>query len=163
MVLAKSVKNQTFVTNRGRFVLGAFVFAWLTAAAQPCLMAMEMVAEPAEALAQPGHDMHHASDEASHHDASRDCGHCPPIGEVSGQSTCVTIQVADCDNLSGANVDARQLKFKLKDVPGMFAIPQAPPQAISFRPTSASAPPTGVRYRFCDGPSLNLRFCVFLK
>ena len=56
----KVAKYQTLVTTWGRFVLGAFVFAWLNVAAQPCLMAMEMAAEPDRMSIHGGHGGHQA-------------------------------------------------------------------------------------------------------
>lgn len=160
--MKKAANNQALMTTWGRFVLGAFVFAWLNVAAQPCMMPMEMASEPEVTPAHAGHGMHQVANDESHGDDGG-CGFCPPIGTGNHQSACATMQAADCGDMSDANVDTRQLKFKFKDAPGMFAISQAPPQAISFRPTSSSPPPSCVRLRFTDGPSLNLRHCVFLK
>ena len=160
--MAKAAKKQTLVTSWGRLVLGAFVFGWLNAAAQPCRMAMEMAADPAPQSAHAGHAMPQ-SDDAATHDDDGDCGHCPS-GTVSGhQNNCMSVQAAGCDDIQSANVDSRQQKFELKDVPGLFAISQAPPRPVSFRPISSSAPPPCVHPGYSDGPSISLRYCVFLK
>jgi len=158
--VTKSAKNQTLVTIWGRLVLGAFVFAWLNVAAQPCLMAMDMTVEPDMAPAHAGHGMHQDD-----HDAvdAGDCGHCPPSGAGNHQGTCATMQATDCSKLPISNLDARQLKFELKDVPGMFALSQAPPQTILAGRKSVPAPRTCERLRFSHSPPLNLRYCVFLK
>jgi hypothetical protein len=162
--MTKPARNQALLTIWGRIVLGAFVFTWLNVSAQPCMMAMEMVAEPASA---PSHVRHagHNMGQMAHDETGGEggCGHCPPDGIGNHQGVCATSLSADCGNPPNANIDARELKFKLKDAPGMFAVSQAPPLAISFRPTSFLAPPDCVRLRFADGPALNLRYCVFLK
>lgn len=160
--MTKAAKNQTLVTTWGRIVLGAFVFGWLNAAAQPCMMAIELAAEPAAQSAHAGHGMHQDDPDAAQGGGSN-CGHCPPAGAGGHQSACATIQAADCDDSSSASVDSRQLEFKLKYTPGMFAISQGPPIERSFRPDSSFAPPACVSPRFANGPSSRLRYCVFLK
>jgi hypothetical protein len=158
--VTKSAKNQTLVMTWGRLVLGAFVFAWLNAAAQPCLMAKDMTVEPEMAPAHAAHGMH--QDDLDAIDTG-DCGHCPPSGAGIHQDACATMQAADCTELPISNLDVRQLKFELKDVPGMFAVSQAPPQTILAGPKSVTAPRTCKRLRFSHSPPLNLRYCVFLK
>lgn len=160
--MTKARKNQTLVTTWGRFILGAFVFGWLNAAAQPCMMAMNLAAEPEAMSAHAGHDMSSVAED-SHHKIDGDCGHCPPVGAGGHQSNCASIQAVSCNDMSSANVDSRQLKFELKDAPGMFAVSHAPPQARSFRPASFSAPHPCVHPGYSDGPSISLRYCVFLK
>jgi len=162
--LTKRAKNQTLVTSWGRFVLGAFVFAWLNVAAQPCLMALEMGASadlmPMHAEAGSPHVDHDADHGTG---AENDCGHCSPSSAGAHQSTCATMQASDCTDLPDSNVDGRSIKLQLKDVPGTFAVSQAPPQVISIRPVSSMAPHSCTRLRFTDSPPLNLRYCVFLK
>lgn len=162
--MAKSAKNQTLVTNWGRFVLGAFVFAWLNVAAQPCLMAMEMAGDSELMFGNTARSQHQVDQHADHNkDLSSDCGHCPPSGAGAHQGPCATMQVADCSDLPKSNVEGRSLKLQLKDVPGTFAMSQAPPQTAFVILTASKAPHTGVRLRFIDSPPLNLRYCVFLK
>jgi hypothetical protein len=161
--LLKSAKNQTLVTIWGRFVLGAFVFAWLNVAAQPCLMAMQMPAEP-EMAAHTDHGTHHVDQHSGHAaNAAEDCGHCPPSGSAAHQNECATMQAADCTELPQSNFDARSLKLELKDAPGMFAVAQAPPQAVIPRLARLVTPHNCARLKFTDSPPLNLRYCVFLK
>lgn len=162
--MTKSAKNQTLVTTWGRFVLGAFVFAWLNAAAQPCLMAMEMSAEPKMMSAHNGHGMHQAETDSSHGDeAGHDCGHCSTTGMAVHQSSCANMQAADCAELPDSNIDVRPIKFQLKDAPGMFALAQAPPSTVITRLTAPVVRQSLARLKFTDSPPLNLRYCVFLK
>ena len=160
----KSAKNQALVTTWGRFILGAFVFAWLNVAAQPCLMAMDMSAAPEMASTQMEHGDHHggpASDQDV--DLAHGCGHCPPSGSAAHQNDCATMQAADCTDLPDSNIEVRPVKFQPKDAPAMFALSQAPPPTAFTRFTSPVARQISARLKFTDSPSLNLRFCVFLK
>jgi hypothetical protein len=162
--LTKSAKKQTLVTSWGRFVLGAFVFAWLNVAAQPCLMAMEMSAEPAAMSHHDGHDSHHSEAMAAHgQDAGHDCGHCSTGGTGAHQGSCAGMQASDCTELPESNIEIRPLKLQLKDAPGMFALSQAPPPTTFIRFTSPVLRPSCARLKFTDSPPLNLRYCVFLK
>jgi hypothetical protein len=162
--LTKSAKNQTLVTTWGRFVLGAFVFAWLNVAAQPCLIAMEMSAEPEMASMQMEHGDHHRSP-ASEQDVDLDhgCGHCPLSGSAANQSQCATMQAVDCTDLPQSNIDVRSLKSDFKDSPGAIAVAQSPPRAAIPRTIRLVTPHTCARLKFTDSPPLNLRYCVFLK
>lgn len=160
----KSAKNQTLLTTWGRLVLGAFVFAWLNVAAQPCLMAMDMTAETEMASGHAAHGNHQADQDVDRSEGTDpDCGHCPPSGAGTHQSACASMQAADCTDLPKSNIDGRQLKSEPRDIPGMFAVSQAPPQAVLGRPASSLTPQACTRLRFTDSPSLNLRYCVFLK
>jgi len=161
--LVKTFKNQTLVTTWGRFVLAAFVFAWMNVAAQPCLMAMEMSAEP-EMTAPMDHGAHNVDQHAAHaENAVEDCGHCPPSGSAAHQNECATMQATDCTELPQSNIDARSLKAEFKDVPGTFAVAQAPPLAKIFRSSLLVMPRNCARLKFTASPPLNLRYCVFLK
>ena len=160
----KSAKNQTLVTSWGRFVLGAFVFAWLNVAAQPCLMAMEMSAEREVMSAHDGHGMHQAETKSTHGDAAgHDCGHCSTSGTGAYQGSCAGMRAADCTDFPDSNIEVRPVKFQLKDVPGLFALAQAPPPTAFTRFTSPVARQTSARLKFSASPPLNLRYCVFLK
>ena len=164
MTLTKSAKNQTLATSWGRFVLGAFVFAWLNVAAQPCLMAMEMSAEPAAMSHHDGHGLHQPEAESMHgQDAGHNCGHCSTSGAGAHQSSCAGMQAADCTDLPESNIDIRPVKLQLKDAPGMFALSQAPPPTAFVRITSTVVRQSCARLKFTDSPPLNLRYCVFLK
>jgi hypothetical protein len=160
----KVAKYQTLVTTWGRFVLGAFVFAWLNVAAQPCLMAMEMAAEPDRMSIHDGHGGYQAETGSVHgDDAVHDCGHCSTTGTGAHQSSCAGMQAADCTELPDSSIDVRPIKLQLKDIPGMFALSQAPPPTTSARFTSTVARQACARLKFTDSPPLNLRYCVFLK
>lgn len=162
--MAKSFKKQTLVTTWGRFVLAAFVFAWLNVAAQPCLIAMEMPAEPGMASMQMEHGNHHGSpDSDQDFDLAQDCGHCPSSGSVAHQSDCASMMAADCTELPQSNIDVRSLKTECKDSPDTFAVAQVPPPTVIHRPNHPVMPHTCARLKFTDSPPLNLRHCVFLK
>ena len=164
MTLTKAAKNQTLVTTWGRFVLGAFVFAWLNVAAQPCLMAMEMSAGPDTMSVHDGHGAHQAEASSDHdEDAAHNCGHCSTTGSGAHQSSCAGMQAADCTELPDSNIDVRPIKLQLKDVPGMFALAQAPPPTSFTAFTSSVVRQSCARLKFTDSPPLNLRYCVFLK
>jgi len=159
----KPGKKQTLITAWGRFVLGVFVFAWLNATAQPCLMAMNL---PAQADAMSSHVMHgmdqveqRANDHAV---ANKRCAHCPPTGTMNHESLCATLQAADCDDLPQSTIDARQDKLKLKDVPGLFAIAHAPPVPLVPPLPIAPRQPYEKCLHFRAGPSLSILNCVFL-
>lgn len=161
--MAKSAKNQTLVTIWGRFVLGMFVFAWLSAAAEPCLMNMDTRPETGMTPGHAAHTMHqvdeHAKDNAG---ADKNCGHCPPAVAVGHEVSCPTAQAAGCDDLPQSNIDTRQVKLQIKDVPGFYAIahpppmPEAPPQSIAIPLWSTES------LHYPAGPSLTIINCVFL-
>ena len=162
--LPNLAKHQTLVSTWGRFVLGAFVFAWLNVAAQPCLMAMEMSVEPAIAPAHMDHGSQHVDHGSDHTvDMSEGCGHCPPTGTAAHQGDCMTMQATDCTELPQSNVEARPLKVQLKDIPGLFAMPNAPPRIAYQAMAPLRMPQQCARLKFTDSPPLNIRYCVFLK
>lgn len=162
--LTTSAKNQTLVTTWGRFVLNAFVFAWLNVAVQPCLMAMEMSTESEVISAHDGHGIHQVETDSTHGDvAGHDCGHCSTTGAGAHQGSCAGMQSADCTDLPDSNIEIRPVKFEPKDVPGLFAISQAPPPTTFTKFTLPVARQSSARLKFTDSPPLNLRYCVFLK
>lgn len=159
----KPHKKQTLITAWGRFALSVFVFAWLNATAQPCLMAMNL---PAQAVAMSSHVMHGMDqvDRRSNDDAVPDkrCAHCPPTGAMNHEYPCAELQPADCNDLPQSTIDARQDKLKLKDVPGLFAIAHAPPVPLVPPPTIVPPQPYGKCLHFPAEPSLTILNCVFL-
>jgi hypothetical protein len=161
--MTKSAKNQMFVTRKKRFVLALFALAWLNVNAQPCLMAMELP-EPADTVSEhSGHNGHHMAHEgAPIADDRDDCSHCPSA-DAQHPVACAAASASGCDDDKRIDIDARLFKLQPKDVPGFYALVHAPPVTLSFTPLSSTAPPTCLRPRFADGPSINLRNCVFLK
>lgn len=154
-----SGKNHLQTSTWGRFVLGMFVLAWLNIAAQPCLMAMEMVPEvslASEHAAPAGHIGHMADATESTH-----CGHCPP-GAERHAALCETGSAAGCEIFPGYNVDGRQFKLKLKDVPLQLTLPIVE-NTLEFATPVMSLPlHDNKRLRFAGDPPLNIRHCVFL-
>ena len=137
-----------------------FVLAWLNIATQPCLMAMEMTPEVTPAHEPAAHSGHagHMSDETG----SADCGHCPPAMN-DHEVLCETGLAAGCEIFPGYNVDGRQFKQQLKDIP-----PPLLPSAIGCSPgfsipVTLGSPQDLKRLKFADDPPLIIRHCVFLK
>jgi hypothetical protein len=159
----KPGKKQTLITAWGRFVLSVFVFAWLNATAQPCLMAMNL---PAQADAMSSHVMHGMDQVEQHANepevTNKRCAHCPPMGAMNHGSPCAALQAADCDDLPQSTIDARQDKLKLKNVPGLFAIVHAPPVPLVPPLPIAPRQPYEECLAFPAGPSLSILNCVFL-
>lgn len=144
----------------GRFVLGMLLVAWLSIAAQPCLMAMEPAADTSLASEQKVHSEHNGH--ASHARDLPDCGHCPSLtGDQAVQ--CVTGSASDCGLLPGYNVDGRHFEKQAKDVsPPLTLFTLDDPVDCSM----AVAPPLPRdvrRLKFTVDPPLNIRHCVFLK
>jgi hypothetical protein len=130
--------------------------AWLNLAVQPCVNAMESIPEPDVVSAQSVHGDH------ANHAADHDCNHCPPVLSVHANA-CASATVADCGSISEYNYDGRSASAKLKDVPSdagisISAIP------IDFNVPDSLPPPLNCAVPdFSGEPSLNIRFCVFLK
>lgn len=139
----------------GRFVLGLFVVASLNLAAQPCLMAMEAPSGPVIESAHAAHSEH------SSHVLEHDCDHCPLA--LSDDAACVSIVAADCSSVTDYNFDGRNGTSKLKEIPIFVAIADiAMPFEFAKQTTSLpSADCAALNYP--NEPSLNIRFCVFLK
>ena len=132
------------------------MLAWLNLAIQPCLMAME--AAP-ESFVDSVHAAH--TDHASH-SPDHDCDHCPPALSDHAKS-CVSVTTSDCSSIPDYNYDGRNGLSKLKDVPTFVAVAEP---AIAFElviPISSSPPLDCAAVDHLNEPSLNIRFCVFLK
>ncbi len=155
-----SGKNRLQTGAWGRFVLSMLVLAWLNIAAQPCLMAMEMVPETSMAAVNAAHSGHaeHMADAI----ASADCDHCPP--SVDHQEVlCATGSASDCEILPTCNVDGRQFKLQLKDVSAPVALSTLQSTQAYSVPVTLFPPRDNKRLKFAGGPPLNIRHCVFLK
>ena len=149
--------NRLQTSSWGRFALSMLVLAWLNIAAQPCLMAMETVPD-APLAAEHAAPAGHLADETE----STDCGHCPP-GDEHHAAPCGTGSAADCGIFPGYNVDGRQFKLKLKDVPMQLTLPIVE-NTLEFATPEMSLPlHDNKRLKFAGDPPLNIRHCVFLK
>lgn len=162
--MSKSANKQMLAARKRRFIFALVAFAWLNVNAAPCLMAMELPQAVDQGLEHGGHGGQHMAHMAKAEDSGRDgCGHCPPAGATSHQAACAVSVVPGCDEVGRIDFDGRTVKLQLKDLPAFFVLIHAPPAQISPRPVLSSVPMTCVRARFIDGPSINLRNCVFLK
>lgn len=127
--------------------------AWLNLAAQPCLMAMEQAPEPATATAH----MAHAGHSDSHH-----CDHCPPAMDQNYEA-CVSSAASACGVTPDYNNDARNKLPELKDIPTYVAIADLLPLVEFEFQKDFVQPPDQAGLHFPGGPSLNVRYCVYLK
>jgi len=139
------------------------MLAWMNVMLQPCVMAMNVSAESA---AMPGMHQEHGqhSQHATHtdHQGDRVCPQC--VADVSPeQEPCDAVLMEDCGSLSDYNNDGRSSEPKPKDATAMVAIVSPIDQ------TDFSAAPRSISPRYFDkplfssGPTLNVRFCVYLK
>ena len=138
-------------TTWGRRVLSVFVVAWISAAMQPCLMAMEM-AGPVEVTMAGDHSL---SDHAEKHS----CPHCPPSSPHSDQTRAL---MADCGELPDFKQGDRFSKLEVDDTwyqvvanAGFGLSPSAPKHVQSGRDCPNP--------KYAGDPPLNLKNCVFLK
>jgi len=132
------------------------MLAWLNLAVQPCLMAMEITPEPVVDSVHVAHT-NHAS-----HSPDHDCDHCPPASNDNAKS-CMSAAGSDCGSIPDYNYDGRNGLSKLKDLPTFVAVAEL---AIAFEfviPVSPSPPLDCAAVDHLNEPSLNIRFCVFLK
>jgi hypothetical protein len=149
--------------TRGRLLLSVFVIAWMSAALQPCLMAMELLptesASISEVAVQDSHGGHSAIEVDHEHPA---CPHCPP-SKSHDSNSCAVTSMNDCDILPEVKPGERILKVDISDAFGdahsnyhYYGLDRSAPElavisADRLRPT------------FIVGPSLYIRNCVFLK
>lgn len=146
----------------GRLVMGVLAFGWMNAVAQPCFMDMSMSVEISPPAMHGEHGEHGA--QVMHHDetAAADCGHCPPGGHSVG-GDCMTAAAADCAAAADIVADGRNTKpkaDKLQDDAGyVVSIADPPPgraAPVEYQPECRPRP-------LPAAPSLNLRYCIFLK
>lgn len=157
-IFMNSSLNQTLASRWGRLALGVFVFGWMNAVAQPCLMDGSSGAAPS-AMSIHGEHGGHAM---AHGMGAGDCGHCPPGGHDDG-GNCEIVSSAACDAAAEITVDGRTSKLETDDLPDdseAFVTSADPPpgriERIEYRPDCRSR-------ILPAGPPLNLRNCVFLK
>ena len=158
--LSKSAKNQIRKAAWGRFVLGLFAFAWLSASAAPCQMAMEFGPDTDVVAEHSGHGAHHQQN--SDDNLAEDCVHCAPGADQSGNS-CASILVGECGETPDTSIDKRFSPSKLKDNGYAQLVLHPPPQwSVSTVVSNCSYIPRG-QVKFATGPSLSVRYCVYLK
>jgi len=154
-------QNRLKSSNWGRLVLGLLLLSWVSASAQPCLMAAEMTPDATLAAGHSDHGEH------AQHDANpgsgHGCAHCPPGGNHNG-GPCASGLNADCGGIPDYRPDGRSAKFKLdgKFVP-VAVVPAVPPDAFAAADGAPSACSRPGQLRFAAGPTLSIRYCVFLK
>jgi hypothetical protein len=154
---------RTKIRTRGRLILSVFLVAWMNAALQPCLMAMEFSPNEATSVSETAElDSHqgHSSDKAIHKD--RACPHCPAsTSHVS--NTCAIAVVADCDILPEAKPGEKILKVDLSDEFGDAHSTYHYRASDPSPPVSLAASPERLKPTFVVGPAISIRDCVFLK
>jgi hypothetical protein len=155
--------NRIRQTRKRRTVLAAVLVAWLSAALQPCLMAMEMSADPAiesaELTSHASHANHGGHSSADGAEAAPTCVHCPPAADVQSQGICEGTAQADCDSQAVAKHDTRVPKFDSNDAdhspiwlaPAVF-------QAADRNSVPALQPGKLIGP---SGPDLKVLFCVY--
>lgn len=147
----------------GRLVLSVFVVAWMNAALQPCLMAMDML--PADMAATSTHAGHgdHASqpDNDSPADAVRSCQHCPP-SMSHNDGSCATAAMADCEVLPDIKQGDRHSKLDLSDA-HFVAIVSDAYNSDHVQMYVAPFSRENLKPTYSSGPPINLKNCVFLK
>ena len=140
-----------------RFILSLLVLAWVNASAGPCLMVMDAPAAEPMAGMHDGHAGHHAAA-----DSVDDCDHCPPDG-AQAAPPCDAGYYADCGALPDAGADTRKTEFKFKSLLQPGAPPPYPQQGYDpGRHLLLPVSDPGLLRRN-TGPSLSIRYCVFLK
>ena len=146
----------------GRLVLSVFVVAWMNAALQPCLMAMEMPSnDTTPTVGHEGHENHESMTGSSTDAAARTCQHCPPTMSHDGGS-CTTAAMADCDVLPDLKQGDRYSKLDLSDAHFVAIVTGA----YNFNPVQMYVAPfsrDSVSPTYSSGPPINLKNCVFLK
>lgn len=143
----------------GRKVLGVFVVAWMSAALQPCLMAMEM--SPGEEVATSAHANHDSSHSESSYSVVPTCQHCPP-SISGGDRHCETLEMSGCELLPDIKQGDRLSKLEAGDAHFVAIVSNA--FRFDSRPlfvTPFSGDSVGPNYS--SGPPINLKNCVFLK
>lgn len=138
-------------TRCGRALSAAALVAWLTAAMQPCLMAMDLVEDSAPAPASYEHE----------HEHRHGAGHA--MHEAADAESCDSTLLSGCDLFPDVQLDTRAKAKQGGDIehPPAIAI-----IARTFAPEPAA--PCLVRPAFdpssvAAGPPLTIRYCSFLE
>jgi len=150
-------KSRYRSTGWGKFVLGLVVLSWGTASAGPCLMAADAAAVKPVAVQHDGHAGHHAAAATGH-----DCDHCPP-GGAHAAALCDAGFAPACGAPIEASADSRKPELKWQGGAQVLAPPPNLAGALdSGRHASIPTDDPGLMRR-STGPSLSIRYCVFLK
>jgi len=133
-------------TRFGSALSAAALVAWLMAAAQPCLMAAELVEEPAPAMQGHAHGASHA------------------MHEVTDGESCDSTLLSGCDLYPDVQLDTRA---KAKQGGGEIEHPPAVAIAIRLFTPDPVAPcrdrPAFDPSSVAAGPPLTIRYCSFLE
>lgn len=148
--------KRTAVAGRGRLLLGVLAVAWLNLAVQPCLMAMQLSPEPIVGSPHAAH-VDHAS-----HSPIHGCDHCPPASS-DNPKPCASGTASGCESIPAYNHDGRNGQSKIEDIPTFVAIADLAMPVIFVYPPLPSAFSDCAALKYPNGPSLSIRFCVFLK
>lgn len=148
-----------------RLVLALLVLSWSQVFAQPCVMADNAGTVVAAVASQANH--HPQADHHSHEPRAdglvpaSDCGHCPPDG-VAGNPACDDALAAACEVRPDLALDLRSKNPDLKDAVHLALAPAQPSVPLPHPQNRFFCPDTG-QLRFATGPSIAVRFCVYLK
>jgi hypothetical protein len=163
--VTESRKNLIKSKRLGQFVLGLLVFSWLGAAAQPCLTGIDAATQSPAMSEHSGHSGH--SGPATEHatDAGGPpCGHCPPGAGHHNAGPCSGSLKADCVSLPEVGIDARGKALKVdKDAPQACGVAPLATENIYASSRSPCIYLDADQRRFAIGPSLSVRYCVYLK
>jgi len=155
-------RKQSLISRWGRLLLGLFVFGWINAVAQPCLMTTQSAAATG-ASADTAHAAHgHHADAEDEFPASGDCGHCPG-GAGPGCEGLAEAAATHCDQPSDVLTDGRQKLPDPRDLPDDLPLACADPP---FYEQLLIPPPSllpDAELPLPAGTPLTIRFCVFLK
>lgn len=144
---------------KGRFVLGFFVLASISAWAQPCQMPVE-APSPASAHHMVA-DAHAGHGPASDGDVPAGC-HCPP-GAEHDNSGCTGGIDADCGSSDEFSADSRTKTPSPKDAVKFVAMPEPPgSEPGAMERLSPVLVPAG-ELKHSTAPALSIQYCVFLK
>lgn len=133
-------------TRCGRALSAAALVAWLTAAMQPCLMAMDLVEEPVPISYEQGHGSGHA------------------MHEAADAESCDSTLLSGCDLFPDVQIDTRA---KAKQGGGEFEHPPAIAIIARLSPPEPAVPclvrPAFDSSSAAAGPPLTIRYCSFLE
>lgn len=155
-------RKQSLISRWGRLLLGLYVFGWINAVAQPCLMTMQ-----SPAATEVSGDASHAAH--GHHAAAGDelpanggCGHCPD-GAVAGCEGSAQAAATHCDQSAEVLPESRQKLPDPRDLPGDLPMVCNDPPTVPRRKIPPPSLLSDSQPSLPPGTPLNIRFCVFLK
>lgn len=140
-----------------RVVATVLVLSWVNVSAQPCLMALDPAPDSTVVTEHSGHAGHAAPD----HD-TMPCDHCPPAGDTAGV-LCANGINSSCGESPDFSTKTRKADFQFKGDDFGSALPSLPePSANRDAATHGVVADTGL-LKNRSGPTLSIRYCVFLK